>query len=554
MSDTEPHPSLFAPFKHNIYRRVWIANLVTSFGGLIQMTGASWMMTSISSSSQMVALVQASTTLPIMLFALLSGALSDNHNQRTIMLVANLFMLSVSALLVLSAFLGTITPWQLLAFTFLVGCGLALNIPAWQASVGNMVPRTELASAVLLNNVSFNLCRSVAPALGGMILALGGVIAAFSINAASYLGMIGVLWRWRPEQPRRELPREQIGRAMWAGIRYVTMSPNILKIMMRGLLFGLAAVANLALLPLVARDLLHGGPMTYGFLLGFFGIGGMIGAFISGRLRSAFSNETITRGTFVTFALCATGLALSRDLWLSNLSLVLGGASWVAALSLFNVTVQLSTPRWVLARVLSIYLTALYAGLALGSWLWGNLADRYGTQNALLISAALLIAGAAIGLLYDIPARSSLNLDPLHTKWAAPKIELDLKPSSGPVVIHVEYLIRPEDVPEFLSAMDERRRIRLRDGAQNWILMRDMQNPQSWMMSYRLPTWVEYLRHYRRTTQADAEVEVRILRLHQGAEKPKIQRLIERQTDWAIVSASDLHHLPPDRSRGPGLL
>lgn len=553
MSEPELRPSLLDPFKHDIYRKVWVANLVSGFGGLIQMTGASWMMTTISDSSQMVALVQASTTMPIMLFALLSGALSDNHNRRIMMLVANSFMLTVSALLMLSAFLGTITPWQLLTFTFLVGCGMALNIPAWQASVGDMVPRKDLSSAVLLNSVGFNLSRSVAPAIGGMIVAAGGAIAAFGINAVSYLGMIGVLWSWKKEYPRRDLPREKIGMAMWAGVRYVAMSPNIVKVLMRGFLFGLAGIASLALLPLVARDLLKGGPMDYGFLLGSFGVGGVIGAVVSGRLRAAFSSETITRGVFIAFAICAWTLAYSQNRWVTNLGLVLGGACWVGALSLFNVTVQLSAPRWVLARAVSLYLTAFYAGMAIGSWLWGSVADQYGTQNALLTSGCVLVFGAIIGLKYGLPGRSSLNLDPLHDQWAAPKIQIDLKPSSGPIVIHVEYLIRPEDVPEFLAAMDERRRIRLRDGARNWILMRDMQNPERWMMSYRLATWVEYLRHYQRTTKADAEVGERILQLHQGPGEPKVNRLIERQTDWAIAGTHELN-LSADRGRGANMV
>jgi len=514
--------------------------MVSGFGALIQMTGASWMMTTLSDSSQMVALVQASTTLPIMLFALLAGALCDNYNNRIVMLYANLFMLAVSILLSLSTWFGLLTPWQLLTFTFLIGCGTSLKTPAWQASVNEMVPRHDLSSAILLNSVGFNLSRSVAPALGGMIVAAAGAIAAFVINAFSYLGMIHVLWRWKPKERRRDLPREQIATAMWAGIRYVTMSPNLVKILTRGFVFGFSAIACLALLPLIARDLLKGGPMAYGFLLGSFGIGGVVGAFMSGRLRAAFSSETITRGAFTIFALCAAVLALSQHLLLSCLGILLGGACWVGTLSLFNVTVQLSAPRWVLARALAIYLTAFYAGMASGSWLWGSVADRYDTRTALLASAVCLLLGAAIGLKYRIPGRSSLNLDPLHDQWVAPEVELDVKPSSGPVVIQVEYFIRTEDVPQFLAAMDERRRIRLRDGAHDWTLTRDMQNPQRWMMTYRLATWVEYLRHHQRTTMADAEVSERILQLHQGSGKPRVERLLERQTDWLSASTDRL--------------
>src|SRR5690606_9596973 len=212
---------------------VWTASLASNFGGLIQSVGAAWLMTTISTASGMVALVQASTALPVMLFSLTAGAIADSFGRRQVLLVAQTFMRTESILLTLFVYLGLITPWLLLTFTFLIGCGTALNNPSWQASVGDMVPRADLPAAVSLNSMGFNLTRSVGPAIGGMIVATAGVAAAFAANALSYVALIVVLFRWKPQLPAATLPRESLGAAIGAGLRYVAMSPDIGKVLLR---------------------------------------------------------------------------------------------------------------------------------------------------------------------------------------------------------------------------------------------------------------------------------------------------------------------------------
>ncbi len=534
-----------APFRHATFRAIWTASLASNFGSLIQSVGAAWMMTSITNSAGMVALVQASTSLPIMLFSLTSGAIADNFNRRQVMLVAQCFMLLVSVGLTIFAYLGLITPWLLLSFTFLIGCGTALNNPSWQASVGDIVPRSDLPAAVVLNSVGFNLTRSVGPAIGGAIVAAAGAAAAFAVNAVSYFALLFVLARWRPVAQASTLPRETIGTAMTAGLRYVAMSPNIERVLLRSFAFGLTAISILALLPLVARDLLNGGPLVYGIMLGCFGVGAIFGAFLSGRLRQRLSAEWIVRLAFVGFALCALSLAVVWSPWQAGPALMVGGACWVLALSLFNVTVQLSTPRWVVGRALAIYQTATFGGMALGSWLWGLAADEYGPDKALLISCALMLVGALLGLKYALPEETSLNLDPLN-RWKEPPLALQLKPRSGPIVIMIEYIISEKDTHAFLDAMAERRRVRARNGARNWTLSRDLENPQSWMETYHLPTWVEYRRHNLRTTHADAVVGERIRALHSGSEPPRVHRMIERPTTWsdALFASRSVFDMP----------
>ncbi|MCB5203211.1 MFS transporter [Neorhizobium sp. T786] len=532
--------STFAPLRHETYRNMWLASLASNLGGLIQAVGAAWIMTALTTSENLVALVQASTALPIMLFSVVSGALADSVDRRKVMLTAQFLMLTASVLLTIFASAGWLTPWLLLAFTFIIGSGTALHNPSWQASVGDIVPRADLPEAVSLNSAGFNITRSVGPALGGVIVATAGAATAFAINALSYFSLIYVLLRWKPDYPKNPLPRETLGSAISAGLRYVAMSPNLEKVMIRGFLFGVSAGSVLSLLPIVARDILQGGPLTYGIMFGAFGVGGIAGAFLNVRIRERLKSEQIVRASFTGFALSAAIIGTSTSTVITFLALVLAGMCWVITLSLLNTVVQLSTPRWVVGRALSLYQTMTFGGIAAGSWLWGYWAETVSPSNALVASSLLMLFGAAIGLRLPMPDFRTLNLDPLN-RFVEPALGLEIQPRSGPVVIQVDYEIHDEDLTEFLSLMAERRRIRIRDGARNWALMRDLQFPEIWTETYHVPTWVEYVRHNQRRTQADAETTDRILALHRG-DKLRVHRMIERQTIPATLD--DVFHQP----------
>ncbi|WP_430241379.1 MFS transporter [Neorhizobium sp. DAR64861/K0K2] len=532
--------STLAPFRLPTFRMIWIASIASNFGGLIQAVGAAWMMTAIASSQDMVALVQASNALPIMLFSLVAGALADNYNRRSLMLTAQVFMMTVSIALTVFAYLGLLTPWLLLMFTFLIGCGTALNNPSWQASVGDIVPREILPTAVTLNSVGFNITRSVGPAIGGAIVAAAGAAAAFAVNAMSYFAIIYALFRWKPQRADDSLPRETLLRALSAGLGYVAMSPNILNVLLRGLLFGLTASAILALLPIVARDLVSGGPFTYGIMLGAFGIGAVAGAIANARLREKFSSEWIVRFAFVGFAASSAVIGASTNTTVTVIALLFPGACWVLALSLFNTTVQLSTPRWVVGRALSFYQTATFGGIAGGSWMWGLLSENFGASVALSIASLAMLVGALVGWRMPLPQFGDVNLDPLN-RFNAPLLSLALQPRSGPIVLQIDYLIGEADIPEFLTLMARRRRVRIRDGARQWALMRDLEHPDVWTETYHTATWADYVRHNQRRMQMDAEIWDAIRKLHQGEEDPKVHRMIERQT---IPPSTDIMHKP----------
>lgn len=307
------------------------------------------------------------------------------------------------------------------------------------------------------------------------------------------------------------------------------MSPNILNVLFRSGLFGLAASAILALLPIVARDLVHGGPLTYGVMLGAFGLGAIAGAMANSRLRETFSSETIVRIAFLGFAASSGIISLSSNMALTAIVLLIPGACWVLALSLFNTTVQLSTPRWVVGRALSFYQTTTFGGIAVGSWIWGVSADAFGASVALSLASLATLVGALVGFRIPVPQFADINLDPLN-RFNQPLLKLDLMPRSGPIVNLVDYIIADEDIPAFLALMSRRRRVRIRDGARQWGLMRDLEHPEMWTETYHVATWADYVRHNQRRLQADAEIWDELRKLHRGEEDPKVHRMIERQT------------------------
>jgi MFS family permease len=282
------------------------------------------------------------------------------------------------------------------------------------------------------------------------------------------------------------------------------------------------------LMPLVAKDLLSGGPLVYGLMLGAFGVGAVAGAIGAARLRREFPTETIVRAACVAFAVAAAIAGMSTNLPMTMAGLLLAGAGWVLTLATFNVAVQLSAPRWVVARALSLYQMAAFGGMAGGSWLWGVVAERESIMSSLLACATVLLACAAFGAWRPLAQSKDLDLDPLRDYWKEPQTAVPVDRRTGPVVITIEYVIREEDQMQFLAAMSERRRIRRRDGALNWRLLRDLSDPQLWVERYETPTWLDYLRLNNRMTRNDAVVPESLRALHRGPDAPRVRRMIER--------------------------
>ena len=521
---------ILSPLRLPMFRAIWGANLIGSTGWLVQGVGAAWLMTTLAGTPDMVALVQTATMAPILLFALLAGALADLWDRRWVLLVAQLWVAAAAFGLAAVSAAGLLTPAALLLFTFLIGTGAALNGPAWQAVVRELVPGEQLAAAVTLNAIGFNLARALGPAVGGAVVASFGTEAAFLLNGIAALALVGVLLFWRRQLPKDDLPRERLGSAVATGLRYVGETAALRGVLIRAAGFGIAASAGLALLPLIARDRLGGGPVVYGLLLGAFGVGALLGAFLIHPLRQRRGAE------FVITALSAAGglafvLIGLLPSWFAAVvpALAVAGTAWLGSFSTFNITVQMRTAFWVQARVLALYQTVVFGGMAVGSWAWGELADRTGLETAYLLAGAVMLGSLALHWRMPLTGGEAPNLKPAERQEPLPSIQAAAE--EGPVMVQIEYEVGPAHAPAFVAAMDEVGHLRRRNGAVRWRLFQDVSDGARWTEVYVLGDWVEHRRLRRRMTMADAALEARAVAFHRGREPPVRRYMVARRHD-----------------------
>lgn len=392
--DTPLPPSALAPFRYPAFRAIWIANLASNMGSMIQSVAAAWLMTELTQSHLLIALVQAGATIPILLLGIFAGAIADNFDRRRVMLAAQTGMLLVSAALTLTTYLDAITPLSLLFFTLAVGCGTALNGPAWQASVRLQVGPRDLPQAIALNTIAYNLARSVGPALGGLLISIVGTAAAFGLNAISYIVLIVVLLRWHPETTPRS--RTSMLTAIAAGIRFCVHSDPVRRVLVRGFAFGFGAAGFQALLPSLVRDRLHGTEVIYGLCLAAFGAGSIFGALLVSSARRRWGSDRVVTVASLVFAAAMLPVALTISLpWVAVAAFIAGGA-WVSTLTTLNVAMQLRSPEEILGRCLSIYQAVTFGAMALGAYMLGLIADLASLPAAILVSAGWLILSALV--------------------------------------------------------------------------------------------------------------------------------------------------------------
>ena len=392
----------FSPLRHRTFLFILLGSLFSNFGNAIQSVGAAWQLTATGQPADVVALVQSAMNLPIMLLALPAGTWADMFDKRRVMLTAQAAMFALSILLVLLQIAGITSPALIIGLTTLLACGVACFNPALAASVGSIVPRAELGAGIALNILAFNVARSLGPAIGGGIVAIGGAKAAFAVNALSYLMVIVILMRWRialpPSGPPRPLPV-----VIGEGFSFAIGSSQIRTVLLRAFTFTLCGSAAWALMPLVATQMLGEGSVTFGLLLGALGLGAVIGAGSSTWFRQRFTSETIIRAAGLVYGAVCVCVALGPGLVPSLLLLVLGGAGWVQALSGCAVAGQMWSPPPLIGRVTAMVSSLTFGGLALGSWLWGHFAEAFGVTAALMGSGALMIVLPLIGLIWPMP-------------------------------------------------------------------------------------------------------------------------------------------------------
>src|SRR5215471_9115915 len=410
--------SAWEPLRRPVFRDRLIASIISNTGSWMQDTAGTWLMTALTTSPLLIALMQTAASLPVLLFGLPAGAMADIFDRRRLLLFWAAWMVVVAALLSGFTLAGWIGPSTLLVLTCLLSVGAAMNGPTWQAIVPELVPREQLPVAIALNSAGFNLARAIGPALGGLTVAAlasvwRGAGVVFSLNALSFIAVIVVIYRWR-RTPffRSALPAERLLGSMRAGVRYVRFEPSVQGILIRAFLQTFCVSGMWALLAVVAKENLQKGAMGYGILNGCIGAGAVIGAMLLPRLRQKLSPDKIISGAAVVFAATLLVMAYVHDWILLMTGLVCGGIAWTSTASSLNISVQLSVPAWVQARALGTYQMVFQGGLALGSAFWGAFAERFGAAVSLSFAAGALLASLTLARRFSVSTGLDLDRSP----------------------------------------------------------------------------------------------------------------------------------------------
>ena len=526
----------FAPLAIPLFRDRWIASTISSVGTWMQDTAGTWLMTALTASPLLIALMQTAASAPVLILGLLAGATADIFDRRKLLIFWQAWMLGSVVLLAIFTFLGHISPWALLAFTALLNVGSSMNNPAWQAIVPELVPRELIPDTVSLNAASNNLARAVGPALGGLMVAAfktahSGAGSVFALNALSFAGVIWVLVNWkRTPLFKSALPSERIAGSIRGGLRYVRYSPPLQASLLRAFVYCFFVSAIWSLLAVVARADLKQGALGYGILNGSLGVGAVIAATQLPKIRRSFNADQIIASATVYQAITLLVLAYVKTPWIIIPVLVFSGSCWTSTMSTINTSVQLAAPPWVTARALGAYLMTFQGGMALGSILWGYLAEHTRTPIALSTAAAGLLITLPLVTRFRILQGPLPDFTPHQFKRPAPELigveQQAADQHEGPVRISVEYRIPIEEYAAFTHAIHELGGVRLRDGAIRWGIYREAADPTHLNETFIMESWVDYLRSRERTTAADAEIREHVYALHQGETPPKVTHQI----------------------------
>jgi MFS family permease len=491
------------PFRNHVYRAVWLATVVANTGGWIYNAAAGWLMTSLDARPLMVSLVQVAASLPLFLLALPAGALADLIDRRRFIVRLELAVFLLSAIFAWIVTVGAATPVLLLLFMFVLSSLSALEAPAWQAIVPELVSREDLPSAVAANSVGVNISRAVGPALAGVIIATWGIAAPFWIDAVSNFGVIGVFLWWRPKLMRTDsAPGEKFMSAIATGFRYARHSAPLRATLARSVGFFLFASAYWALLPLVAREQLAGGPELYGALLASIGAGAVGAAFVIPKLKAYLGPNGLVVAGEIGTSMSLVGFGLAQDAVLAVVASVLAGMCWIGSVANLNVSAQVALPNWVRGRGLAMYITVFFGSMTLGSAVWGELAGATDLRTAFLVAAAGAIAAAGLTMHWKLQTGAALDLTPsMH--WPEPVIAARVENDEGPVMVTLEYHVIPGHREAFLTAVGKGSGERRRDGAYAWGIFEDTAHEGRFVETFLVDSWSEHLRQHRRVTKAD---------------------------------------------------
>ena len=514
-----------SPLRHPAFRLFYFGSIGVALGYTMQATVAAWLMATLTPSPLMVALVQTASTAPTLLFGLAAGALADIIDRRRIILFTQIVLLTATAIVGTITILGWIGPLTLLALTFVIGAGFTVYMPAQQASVNDLVARTELSRAVALNAVAFNVARAIGPALAGAVAAWVGTGSALLASALFFVVMIVSVRRWHG--PARVIPGvpETLVSGMLSGLRYTRHSPPLRALIIRNINFSICASALWALLPVVARDQLGLGAGGYGLLSASFGIGAVTGALsIPRQLQRRSLNRVVSAGTVLS-AVAMLLIALTDVTVFALIGTYCAGAAWVTVLASLSAGTQSAAPAWVRARAVAMNLVGVQASLALGSVAWGWLATLAGTHVALGSAAGAMVALLALSRRVRVRLGEEADVTP-GVQLPDLAIQVEPQPDDGPVLIQLEYRIEPENRATFLHRIQTLEAIRRRNGASSWRVFRDLGEDGRFVERFIIASWAEYVRLRTRMTIADRKIEAHVESLQRKDTPIRVSRLL----------------------------
>ncbi len=517
--------SAWAPLRLPTFRMLWLVWMASNLCVWMNDVAAAWLMTSLTSSPTLIALVQTASSLPVFLLGLPSGAFADILDRRRYFMVSQFWIATTAAVLYTFALLGHLTAPTLLALVFANGVGLAMRWPVYAAILPELVPRSQLGEALALNAVAVNTSRVIGPLLAGAIIASAGTEYVFATNFAISIVAGLVLFRWKREAKPQVLPGERFIGAMRLGFQFARESRRLRDALVRTAVFFLHSTAIFALLPLVAKRFGSGGAQTYTLLLSSLGLGAIAVSTLIPRLRARWTRDQIVVGGSIINALGIAALAFAPSIWIAIPAMVAAGAAWILVANSVTIAAQLALPDWVRARGMAIYQMAIMGGAALGAVIWGRLAEYTSVPTSLALCAVSMLV--TVALTRGRTLEGSEDHTPTRP-WQEPVPAVPIDLAEGPVMVTVEYHIDPARRVEFEEVMAESRGSRLRAGAVSWGLFEDIEKPGRFVEYFACDTWADYLRRFDRFTAADERLQQRRHAHHIAEGPPRISRYVAR--------------------------
>ncbi len=519
--------SAWAPLREPTFRMLWLVWLASNVCMWMNDVAAAWLMTSLTTSPTLIALVQTASSLPVFLLGLPSGALADIVDRRRYFMATQLWVATNAAVLYLVSISGHLDAQMLLLLVFGNGIGLAMRWPVYAAIVPELVPRYQLGAALALNAVAVNFSRVVGPLVAGLVIASAGSQYVFALNFVVSVAAAVVVSRWKRESKPSVLPGERFLGAMRLGWQYVRESKRMKDALVRTSVFFFHATALFALMPLVAKRFGGGGAATYTVLLSCIGVGAIATATQLQRWRIRWSRDQLAFAGTVAQALATAAIAFAPNELVAGAAMVVAGAAWISVANSVTVSAQLALPDWVRARGMSIYQMSIMGGTAFGAFAWGKLADLTSVPVSLACCAGTLLVALGLTRHRILEGAQEEDHTPTHP-YPEPVPARPIQPHDGPVMVTLEYTIDPARAGEFESIMAESRSARLRQGAVSWGLFEDLERPGRFVEYFACDSWADYLRRFDRFTAQDERLQAMRYAFHLGDGPPRISRFIAR--------------------------